>query len=247
MARNPFQNATSGDELGPPFAVEHNAFLDAWARTRNDEPSARDQFPTSNRSIEIDVKNSHSSDVPARGVLGIVGPLFTPTENARGFRNNPILDCTEPTNDHYGRFIVTTQPHDVAKIRTGIVAGLAVVNVDVVDALHRFADVKSGDATQLQSGLHGSARLITPPTTTGTRELLVLLAAGDNPIIDATAAANIPDGGSGSVTIRETGETVTAHLEWITGAEQISNGKNIRIRWNEFDNRFVIHHAECET
>lgn len=66
----------------------------------------------------------------------------------------------------------------------------------------------------------------------------------------AVADSAITDGSSGTVSIWEngvdTGTNVTAHLNWVTGGEDISAGKELVIWWFDDEQKWVILIAECE-
>lgn len=70
-----------------------------------------------------------------------------------------------------------------------------------------------------------------------------------------TNAGGIAAGGSGEVTIwlaptlgadpEETGWTVTAHLNWMHGGQNVDEAKQVLIRWFQDEARWVIVEREC--
>ncbi|HUX00612.1 MAG TPA: hypothetical protein VMY35_06475 [Phycisphaerae bacterium] len=125
------------------------------------------------------VRNDSGADVDRWGVLGVAGVDPTYAEDADAFANVPVLEGDTPADpDHRGRFVIATEPIADGAVGQAVVSGLAVCQVDIKDAGHKYADIADGDAQQLVSGTRGSAVILHKPPGTGTSWCLVLLGGG---------------------------------------------------------------------
>jgi hypothetical protein len=120
----------------------------------------------------IAVANNGPAEIPWLGVLGIAGVAISPVggtlegsgeadSRARNFAERPVLAGTVPTvAAHADAFAIAMEPIPIG--RTGLVAigGAFACKVHVTDASHRFAGVKDGDVTQLQSARCGPVQLL---------------------------------------------------------------------------------------
>ena len=94
-------------------------------------------------------------------VLGIDGPIFTPTENATLFRSRVVLKGTTPAAPtHAGKFVVLLEPLRAGLIGRGYIDGVCPARVRLRSANDAYADVINGDASSLQGGNWGAARII---------------------------------------------------------------------------------------
>jgi len=172
---DPFCKAISGQPVRVP-AQTWNAFLDA-ARAHRDrqEDVGREARPLGNSGIVL-VKNATGADVGRFGVLGIDDVLITPGDNEAEFLSRTALTGVTPTADHRGRFVVLLEPLRAGALGRAVVTGPAPVQVNVNHEDHGWADVKDGDATQLESAHTGAARILWKESGTGTKWAVVLLA-----------------------------------------------------------------------
>lgn len=121
------------------------------------------------------VKNSSGSAVGRYGVLGIDGVLVDHSTKASTFLASVNLDGNTPAATHRGNFAVCLEPIKAGRMGRCVVAGLVQVQVDVIDELHAYADIKASDATMLQSHSGGSARIVWKESGTGTKWAVVAL------------------------------------------------------------------------
>ena len=88
------------------------------------------------------VKNSSGTDRARFDILGIDGPIFTPTDGEQAFTDRVTLSGILPTKDnHLGRFIILAQPVKAGMVARAWAFGVCPVKVKVGDDAHRFADV----------------------------------------------------------------------------------------------------------
>ena len=107
------------------------------------------------------VKNSSLVDCNRFAVLGINGPLFSPTVNLESFKNKVILSCSTPSEyNHLGKFVILQEPIQSGKIGSAWIAGVCPAQINVIHSSHKFADIADGDSTALKSCFSGTARII---------------------------------------------------------------------------------------
>lgn len=124
-------------------------------------------------SHAVRVRNDSAVDIPAFGVLGIddqavidpkLGTLSGTDEDsgkAREFIRSPVLIGKLPVlSQHRYRFAVAMEPIPSGRVGMCAASGVFPCRVNVTSVTHRFATVKDGDATQLQSATCGMVSLL---------------------------------------------------------------------------------------
>lgn len=245
MVRAPFGKFAKGDPLLPLYAEELNAFL-----------RAADEKPGSTIDGAFDIpnpwtplfRNQTGGDLTDDfNIVGIDGPVFTHSDNADEFKYRWALDAVDPVSTYEQCWGIVPGPVASGEIARGIIGGVSPVQIEVTDSDHEWAKITAGDSSKLTSAMTGSANILWKEAGTGTLWGLVRWPiAYQPPTLDATATSTITAGGTGTATLTESGESITAHLTHITGGENITSGKNIRVRWNEFQDRYDVIDAECE-
>ncbi len=164
-----------GDSLAIP-ASTFNTFVDAaqdFLRRQRDigrTPAAeRPPFET------VLLKNASGADRSRFDVLGIDGPVFTPTDSLETFTNGIALVGVTPTASHAGDFAVLVEPIQAGQIARACILGACPVKVNVVSASDAFADVEAGVTGRLQSGSSGAARILWKESGTGEKWAVVRL------------------------------------------------------------------------
>lgn len=94
---------------------------------------------------------------PSGGTLTSTGALGS---RVREFVRRPVLIGATPNIVHAGQLCITIEPIDIGKIGRAVVGGMFPCRVNVTDANHRFATVKHGDVSQLQSSRCGPVSLL---------------------------------------------------------------------------------------
>jgi len=101
----------------------------------------------------VPVRNTTEIDIPRFGLLGIAEPIFTPDADA-SLPPEGLLQLafrgTLPTTP--GRFAIASGPVAAGDTGRGVVAGVTVARVYVLDESHRCADVPAVDAGTSSSG-----------------------------------------------------------------------------------------------
>jgi hypothetical protein len=119
------------------------------------------------------IKNASGQDVPWLGVLGISGTVSSPHTGQQGqvnetlvpgFISSPVLTGVVPASGtHDDAFVIALEPIARDKIGRAACGGVFAVIVNILNANHKFATVKNGDVTQLQSAGCGSVQLLARP------------------------------------------------------------------------------------
>lgn len=122
----------------------------------------------------VSIKNSSGADRDRFDVLGIVGPLFSPTDAPDYFKARVILDGTTPTTaSHKSRFAVLLEPVAAGGIALGCVSGVCPAVLNVNTESHVWADVTNNDCAGLNSGLEGGAQILWKESGTGSKLAVV--------------------------------------------------------------------------
>jgi hypothetical protein len=131
------------------------------------------------------IRNTTNSAVERFGVLGISGVDIDPTggtlegtneasARAREFARRPVLRGVLPlTPTHADQFVVLLEPLAANAIGRGVISGCFACRVQIVNANHKFANIKSNDSTQLQSASCGVLQLVWKESGTGSRKWAV--------------------------------------------------------------------------
>jgi len=174
----------SGDPLVIPSQT-FNSFIDAaQAHKARQQASGQTDRQAFRQSGIVLVKNASGADRQRFDVLGIDSPVITPTDNEDAFKNKVILSGITPSeSDHLGRFVVLLEPLADGKVGMAGASGVCAIHVDVQHEDHRFADIKDGDASSLQSRESGAATILWKETGTGLKWGIVHLAGAMPPVM----------------------------------------------------------------
>ncbi len=207
------------------------------------------------------IKNGSGSDFgTSYGVLGIDGPLYTPTENETEFKNLTPLTGVEPSVASHagGKWCVLLEPVANEKIGRACLAGVVPVRVYVNGAADEFIDVIAaetvgGETTYLGTGASGAKIIWLEDDTEETIVwALVHLSSGSggigNEMCIGILDASLEQGGSATVSVWEggedTGDNITAY-DWLMkeGTEDIAAGKKVICA--KINDTWYVVDAEC--
>lgn len=174
-AGDPFRKVTTGSPLQIP-AVTWNTILDMLADWKSRKHGGRgDGFQATQQATVVLLHNTSGSAVGRHGVLSVVGPLLTPTQNLNEFESSVKLAGYTPSSGTPGKFAITLEPIASGAIGRAVIAGVAIVQVEVTDSTHTRADTTSV-TTKLTSSLTGSAEILWRETgSTGLKWAIVRL------------------------------------------------------------------------
>jgi hypothetical protein len=209
----------AGDRLQIP-AVTWNTLLDvAQERQARSQNQTGESQPRGLAAGIVLVKNASGADRERFDVLGIDGPIFTPTDSEQAFTDRVALKGVTPTeDDHMGRFVILAEPVKAGLVARAWAFGVCPVKIQVDDEAHRFADVTDGAAGHLAGGSTGAAMILWKESGTGEKWALVRFDCAPGTVEDPavlepqdfeqeTAATDEwditdPPAGKGGVTVR---------------------------------------------
>lgn len=149
----------------------------AWNRAQDaadlvlDERGRFGAGPQAGRELAPNVvliRNGTNLDVPLLGVLGISDVAITPSQDSQFAWKQLLIGAVPVLATHRDRFVIALEPIAAGTIGRAAIGGMFACKVHVTSTLHRFATVKDGDRTQLQSASCGPMQLVwTDPSESG--------------------------------------------------------------------------------
>jgi hypothetical protein len=126
--------------------------------------------------------------------VGLGAPVVSPWDNLTEFRENAALAATIPDADtDAGRFAILLEAIPEDGFGRAMLAGVAPVQLEVVDEDHAFADVTDGIAWKLTTADAGGAQILWKESGTGTKWGLVRLSPPEDHKVKVTSGDTTPD------------------------------------------------------
>lgn len=180
-----FSHVRPGQPVGI-NAATWNVMLDSAAAFKREGGRADGVNPFSRSPAKVRVRNDSGA---TRNILDVLivenTPAITPTDNAEGFKVEPILVGTAVGSDLTKAFVVLAQPLVSGAVGWAHCAGMFAARINVNDASHTYADLKTSDSTQLDSKASGGqARIIYKESGTGTKLAVVQYPVGGSSTVD---------------------------------------------------------------
>jgi hypothetical protein len=210
----------SGAVWNPPSAQLHNKLVDVAVDFDTSQVLQRPGRAAGRRAEGLVlVRNDSGSDLTDIGILGINSVIFTSAQNAAAYKYGvPTFTCGTPTApQHIGEFVVTYGPLAKGVIGPAFMFGVCCAPVNVVTVGDNYADITTGDATQLKSGPVGSVQIIDAPGATGKQSCLVRMGLRQIPGVEYRVNLTQTGGSTGT-------QTTTA--SWVYTAALLS-GANV--------------------
>jgi hypothetical protein len=265
-----------GQPVGPELRTDTwNAFVDAAVANRmqgGQKPAPKG----GTQGHLVRISNDSGSTLNRGDILGIDGVSILPDVDENKFEWEPILSGVAPTSTHHGQFVVVTKSLRDGQIGWAQVDGLAVVRIADLSKPWQRADVDTSDATQLILTPNGSAQILWKAgsveqvgnLTTHSGDTIVT--QGGDSFADhknhnwalvrlglhrgvtciGKADSEITIDSSGTVSLwtdaGDSGDNVTAELDWMHGDENVSSGKEVLVAWFPDESLWRIVGAECE-
>jgi len=240
MAGDHLKKVQSGDALRIP-ARTFNTIIDA---TRDYLDRQQSQSTDAARGFRqtgiVLVRNDSGADRDRFHVLGIDGPVFTPTANLDEFKNRVVLKGKKPSrDDHLGKFVVLLEPIKSNQIGLAYLDGICPAKIDVKKEKHPFADIKHDDATMMESRDDGSAVILWKETGEGQKWAVVQLGRRTTPWYWGTLSEDLKYGESADValqkqnpddgTLSSLGRTVEAYCPILASQYKIPSGAKVKV------------------
>jgi hypothetical protein len=214
-----------------------NSFLDAAEFVRD----ARNQqiagaLGFSRASGVLRVKNSSGGDLNRFSVCAPSGIVFTQTDSAAGFYEEPVLTVTTPAAaDQLRGWCVLQEPIKSGLIGQAMFIGLTACQIDVVDSGDDFADSIASDSAKLQSGPFGSASILYKESGTGTKWAVVCIGTPGVPLLIGKTNAAHNKGASGTINV----------FRGTTAGSETHAGTKTVTAWNHFGNIAITKYVVC--
>jgi hypothetical protein len=199
---DPLKKVQDGDRLRIPAAA-YNAFVDAARKIRAEQQGVGAKPLRSTRSTSIVlVQNNSGATVGRFGVLGIDGPIITPTAGLTQFHEQVALVGSTPAAGHRGKFVILLEPLADGAIGRAVVDGVAPCRVVFATGTETRADVLAGDTTCLNASAGGSTNVLWKEAGTGEKWAVVRLETALTSIVRFQTTATLALGGTAAAVIR---------------------------------------------
>ena len=164
-----------GDKLAYPAGF-YNEQVDAIRWIKGQQlPQGRGSLREVHDAGIVLIRNDSAATIDRFGILGITGVMIDEDTNPEQFKARIALTGDDPaTADHFGKFAIAQQPIAADKMGLAVISGISVVQLNVADADHQFADVTDGDASELTTVAHGGAEILWQEAGTGTGKWAVV-------------------------------------------------------------------------
>lgn len=156
---DPLRDLRPGDRIPTDHTTWNAILAAARAEQRRSRTGAGDLSQFRQADI-VRVQNDSGLDLARNSVVGLAGPIFTPTMSVDAFLREVTFSVIVPTADHEGRFAVLMEPALDGRIARAWVAGVCQVKIDVSDSGHTCAEVEAGETNFLVSAESGSAQIL---------------------------------------------------------------------------------------
>lgn len=159
MASDPFRKVRPGESL----EISAHAWNAALDTTRIVRELISDATPErfTRQAVVLRVKNESGAAVTRGNVLGLNGPIFTPSDSEDAFLRQPAFRGAAPDVElHRRRYCVMLDPADDGQFGRAFFAGVCQVKVDMLDPSHEFANVVDNETGHLRSSRHGHAQIL---------------------------------------------------------------------------------------
>lgn len=161
----------AGDKLRIPAAA-YNAFVDVANEHKNQRHDVliqqENSFTLFGRNL-VRVKNESGFDLGRFCVLGISGVAFSPGLDLQAFQRELVFIGAVPSASSHsgGRFAVIAEPIWNGGVGLAWASGVCIVQVNVSNTTHQYADLADGQNEYLTSADSGPCVILWKPTGTG--------------------------------------------------------------------------------
>ncbi len=170
-----FDPLLPGDGLGKLLSTPAlNALRSAGVAAQDVFRAVSPPQPQTPQGSVVRVQNNSGGNLSRFSVLGIDGPVISATTNLEEFKAGVVLSGITPTSDHEsGKFVILLEDLRDGYSGYAWVAGVAIVQVNVTNTAHAFAEAASGDSAKLTSASRGSAEILHVQSGTGTKWAII--------------------------------------------------------------------------
>lgn len=231
-----------------------NAFVDAanYHKLRADRGVNFLLSETETPANTVMVKNNTGIAQPFGSVLGLDGPIITPTQNAESFNSRIGFNGIAPTASHHGQFCVLRESIPSGEIGLAALTGVVQATVQINYTFLTRCDIEAGFTQRLYAKPNGSAQILWVESGTGNKLAIVRLGANRDAVVLGKTTAPVTVGSTNNlITVWHGGAATGLSLsgvrfDWMTGNEQISSGRQVMCTWFADEKVWRITGAECE-
>lgn len=212
------------------------------------------QVPYQGAQVVVWAENQTPADWELYQAVWLDGVSINPDESAM-FPSPETIPLQSAVGSSYPHFGICQQPIPRYSIGRVLIAGYTVAQVYEHASLSWCPFVGFAttlDPTHLSVTPHGSCDVIwKDPAGSGVQKWAWLrLGPPRNNLMLGLTAATIVNGSYGPVDCvwggSATGYQITAHLDWMTGGENISAGKQVMCTYFPYEDKWRITGADCE-
>lgn len=198
------------------------------------------------------VKNNTGAARERGEILGLNGPIITSAQNLDVFKTRIGFNGITPTASHHGQFCVLQESIPAGEIGLASLTGTVVCQVQINYTFLTRCDVEATYVQRLYAKPNGSAQILWAESGTGNKWAIVRLGANRDAVVLGKTTAPVTVGSTSNlITVWHGGAATGLSLsgvrfDWMTGDQQISNGKQVMCTWFADEQVWRITGAECE-
>lgn len=250
-------DVTPGQPIGPEMTARR---VNAWNRAARLAMRGRDAgagepgADGAGAALVVHVRNDTGADLPVRSVLALGDPLLTLPADSLQIQDLPAFAGDAPASAD-DLVVVLLEPVAADAVGRAVLAGVAVVDVDVSDATHTHAAPAAGQTTMLDSADSGPTQIIARESGTGTKRAVVLLGGGASSggTVKGKLDGALAFGGSATLSIwawngsaeADTGDNVTVYDWLLSSGQTIATGTQVVAAWDARSGRYYVTGAQC--
>lgn len=162
MGGDDYKKVFAGQRVRLPAAAFNSMLDSAQALKNRAHDTSADLSQAWPSTGIVYVKNDSGAARDRFDVLGVSAPLILPADNLGEFQKRVTLSGVMPDSASAGNFVILLEPLADGAIGRAVVAGVVPGRVKVTPgtAAHGYADVISGDPSQLQLVACGGAQML---------------------------------------------------------------------------------------
>lgn len=222
-----------------------------WNASKNDLQTPRKTSSLPHGSI-VEVVNNSGTNFQRFSAVGLDAPLITPSDNQSAFEQSLSFTLRAPTTADKLTFAIAQENIPDGTAGRVLIDGITNVQANVTNTLHKWLELDTGTPTVFVSTFKPTPlQLLWFAGGTGTQWCRARLGSPTGTWFYAGKTTSpVTAGSTGSVTLYDkgisTGATITAHLDWMHGSENISSGKEVVVAYFALEDRWRFIASECE-
>jgi len=253
MPRHPFKKYMSGERLSGMPKELLNAVVES---ERGFTGGSGDVRGLVRDGDIVKVKNTSGAARSQYQILGLDGPIITPTQNVGEFKRRVTFKGITPTTaSHPNKFVVLLEPLGINAIGDGILSGVVQVRLTgalLTGAKEDYAAVTDSDAAKLTRSSIGTARILWADSGSSERWAIVRLGQWVQKL-RGKFDGSLSFGGSATMSIwyyngsadADTGENVTVYDWHLSTGQTVASGKQVSAFREDASSRWILDATQC--